>query len=105
MKISKSSLRKLIKEELTHLLKETRTSKKEKAISDIMVRYIRDRSADLYPDDYSLKIFLDEEYGVDDHHLMDWDDASLSELERRAVNKEDLDLALDDSGRFMNNWS
>jgi hypothetical protein len=105
MKLTKTKLRRLIKEELDHLLKETRVSKEAKAASDIMVRYIRDRNADVHPHDYSLETFLDEEYGVDDHVLMDWDDASLSELERRAINKEDLDLAVDDNGGLhMNNW-
>jgi hypothetical protein len=104
MKISKKRIRQIIKEEVGHLLKETRVSKEAKAVSDIIVMYIRDRSADIYPEDYSLKIFLDEEYGVDDHPLMDWDDASLSELERRAVRKDDLGLVLDDSGLHMNAW-
>jgi hypothetical protein len=110
VKLTKTKLRRLIKEEISSQSSETGALK---LVEDAIMTFLSDREALKDPDKrdaYTLLGWMDENdhgaFGREDaiSHLRQWDHKSLRELERRAIKDgvEFLGLAEDKHGLYLN---
>lgn len=109
MKITKSRLQKIIKEEIRHLLSESEVMI---SVEDAIMSFLSERNGKSSDDQatYTLLNWMDENdhgvFGNEDAvaHLRQWDAKSIRELERRAIKDgvEFLGLYEDDDGIYLN---